>query len=168
MDTKVSTILAATDLSRRFAAVRRAAFIARAHGASLELLHVMSESRGSVGWQELHAVFAGVEADIRIAVAESLNALAAKIENETGVRAQTRAIDGKPFAEIAARSDEIGADVIVVCAHGENLLTPLLGTTAHRVLRVARKPVLLVKSTPPLEHAATPGYACRRRDRLLR
>jgi nucleotide-binding universal stress UspA family protein len=38
------------------------------------------------------------------------------------------------------------------------LLTPLLGTTAHRVLRYARKPVLLVKRTPPLEHPATPGY----------
>jgi nucleotide-binding universal stress UspA family protein len=49
--------------------------------------------------------------------------------------------------------------VIVVGAHGENLLTPLLGTTAHRVLRVARRPVLLVKRTLPVEQAATPGYA---------
>jgi nucleotide-binding universal stress UspA family protein len=38
------------------------------------------------------------------------------------------------------------------------LTTPLLGTTAHRVLRCARKPVLLVKQTPPVEHAVTPGY----------
>jgi nucleotide-binding universal stress UspA family protein len=159
MVTNVTTVLAATDLSRpAFAAVRRAALIARAHGASLELLHVISESVRSAAWQELRAAFAPLEADIRSAVVDNLNAIAQQIESETGVVAQARTSDGKPFAEIAARGEAIGADVIVVGAHGENLLTPLLGTTAHRVLRHARRPVLVVKYTPALEPATASQY----------
>jgi nucleotide-binding universal stress UspA family protein len=159
MHVNVQTVLAATDLSRpAFAAVRRAALIARAHGASLELLHVISESMRSAAWQEFRAAFAPMEADIRAGVAESLDALVAQIESETGVRARPVTVDGKPFAEIAVRSEAINADVIVVGAHGEHLLTPFLGTTAHRVLRYARKPVLLIKYTPQLEHATTSEY----------
>jgi nucleotide-binding universal stress UspA family protein len=160
MPLKVQTILAATDLSRpAFAAVRRAALIARAHDAKLELVHVIADSFRSNAWQELLRAFAQIEADLRKAVAESLEALVAQIETETGVRANALVTEGKPFAEIAARSEAIDADVIVVGAHGENaVLTPLLGTTAHRVLRCSRKPVLLVKQTPSVEHAATPGY----------
>ena len=159
MDTKIRTVLAATDLSRpAFAAVRRAALIAGAHGATLELLHVISESMRSAAWQDFRAAFATVEADIRAGVDESLDALVGQIESEIGVRARALTVDGKPFAEIAARGEAIEADVIVVGAHGENLLTPLLGTTAHRVLRYARKPVLVVKHTPPLEQTMTFDY----------
>jgi len=156
----LQTILAATDLSRpAFAAVRRAALLARAHDAKLELVHVIPDSFRSNAWQELLIAFAQVEADLRSSVAESLEALVAQLETETGVRANALVAEGKAFAEIAARSEAIHADLIVVGAHGENLvLTPLLGTTAHRVLRCARKPVLLVKQTPSAEHAPMPGY----------
>jgi nucleotide-binding universal stress UspA family protein len=157
MQEPVRTILAATDLSRgAFAAVRRAALIARAHDAALELVYVIAESVRA--WNELRAAFASVETDLRGSVVENLDALVAQIESETGVNAHAVVLDGKPFAQIAARSQAIGADVIVVGAHGENMATPLLGTTAHRVLRFSQKPVLLVKRTPPVEHAADPGY----------
>ena len=160
MHVNVQTILAATDLSRpAFAAVRRAALIARAHDAKLELVHVIADSFRSMARQDLLIAFAQVEADLRGSVAENLEALVAQVETETGVRANALVAEGKPFAEIAARSEAIDTDLIVVGAHGENLvLTPLLGTTAHRVLRFARKPVLLVKQTPSVDHAATPGY----------
>jgi nucleotide-binding universal stress UspA family protein len=160
MHDTVPTILAATDLSRpAFAAVLRAALIARAHRAKLELVHVIPDSFHSAAWQELRAAFARVDADLRDAVISNLEALVSQVEAEVGIRAHAVLAEGKPFAEIAARCDAIGADLIVVGAHGENILTtPLLGTTAHRVLRVARKPVLLVKRTPPVEQAATSGY----------
>src|SRR5688572_564840 len=160
MHVNVQTILAATDLSRpAFAAVRRAALIARAHDAKLELVHVIHDSFRSNAWQELLLAFAQVEADLRTSIAESLEALVAQLETETAVRANALVAEGKPFAAIAARSEAIDADLIVVGAHGENLvLTPLLGTTAHRVLRCARKPVLLVKQTPSPAHAPMAGY----------
>lgn len=161
MDTKISAVLAATDLSRpAFAAVRRAALVARAHDARLEIVHVIPEAGRAAAWNDLKARFAGMEADLRTAVTENLDAVVAQIEAEIGIKGEPVVAAGKPFAQIAARSEEIGADVIVVGAHGENILaTPLLGTTAHRVLRFARKPVLLVKRTPPVEQPATPGYA---------
>ena len=160
MHANIKTVLAATDLSRpAFAAVRRAALIARAHDAKLELVHVIPDSFRSNAWQSLLVAFAQVEADLRSSVAESLESLVVQVETETGIRANALVAEGKPFAEIAARSEAIDADLIVVGAHGEDLvLTPLLGTTAHRVLRFARKPVLLVKHTPSAEHAVKPGY----------
>ena len=160
MHANVRTILAATDLSRpAFAAVRRAALIARAHGAKLELIHVIADSFRSNAWQELLIAFAEVEGDLRNSVAASMEGLVSQLETESGIRANAFVTEGKPFAEIAARSEAIDADLVVVGAHGENaVLTPLLGTTAHRVLRYSRKPVLLVKQTPSAEHAASPGY----------
>lgn len=160
MDATVSTVLVATDLSRAaFAAVRRAALIARAHGARLEIVHVIPDELRSAGWDDLRARFAAMTSDLRKTAGESLDGLVAQIASESGIRATPVVAAGKPFAQIAARSEEIEADVIVVGAHGENILTtPLLGTTAHRLLRFARKPVLLVKQTPPLEQPPAPGY----------
>ena len=159
MPEAIKKVLAATDMSRpAFAALRRAALIARTHGAQLEIVHVVSETLRMVRWNELRAAFAHVEADFRSSVTESLDALVAQLAKESGIEAKAVVLDGKPFAEIAARSEAIGADVIVVGAHGENVATPLLGTTAHRVLRVARKPVLLVKRTPPLGDDVASAY----------
>ena len=160
MHTPVQTILTATDLSvAASAAVRRAALIARAHDAKLELVHVLSNSIASCAWRELRAAFATMEVDIRVSATASLDALVAEVQSEIGVPASPVVVDGKPFAEIAGRSEVVQADVVVVGAHGENLLTPLLGTTAHRVLRFARRPVLLVKQQPSLAQGAThSGY----------
>jgi len=157
MHDPIRTILVATDLSRgAFAAVRRAALIARAHNAKLEVAHVFPSSLRL--WNEPPAELAAVEADLRTSVSDNLDALVSQIESESGVRAHVVVLDGKPFAGIAARSQAIAADLIVVGAHGENVTTPLIGTTAHRVLRLAGKPVLLVRRTPPLEQAAPSGY----------
>lgn len=159
MKLAVKTILAATDLSRpAFAAARRAALIAHDHGANLELLHVIADSFGSATWNEVRAALAPVVTDLRQSVQDDLDALVQQIEKETGVRARSIVAEGKPFAEIAARCEAIDADLVVVGAHGENLLAPLLGTTAHRVLRVSRKPVLLVKQTPSVESGAVSTY----------
>ena len=159
MTRAIKTILAATDLSRpAFAAARRAALIARDHDASLELLHVISDSFASATWNDIRATL-GLEMDFRQSIDESLDALVLQLQTETGVKASARVLEGKPFAEISARSEAVDADLIVVGAHGENLLTPLLGTTAHRILRLSRKPVLLVKQTPEVDRLPASGYA---------
>ena len=155
----VKTILVATDLSRpAFAAVRRAALVARDHDATLDLLHVIPDSFGSAVWNEMRAVLAPADQDVRRSIDDGVATLVRQIETETGVRANASVSEGKPYAAITARSEAIDADLVVVGAHGENLLTPLLGTTAHRVLRLSRRPVLLVKQTPAVEHGATSAY----------
>ena len=160
MQVKVQTILAATDLSPpALAAVRRAALLARAQGAKLELVHVIADSLRRARVDGLPTALAQINADVRQSATDDLDAIVATIETEIGIRARAVIAQGKPFAEIAARSEVIDADVVVVGAHGETpLLTPLLGTTAHRVLRVARRPVLLVKQPPSTGHADSGEY----------
>lgn len=72
---------------------------------------------------------------------------------ETNVSAHAHLAKGRPYVEIAARAAEIGADLIVIGAHGENALVDLfVGSTARRVLRASSLPVLLVKQTLPFPY----------------
>lgn len=147
---QVKTIVAATDLSRpALEAARRAALIARDHGARLELLHVIPHPFVSDSWNQILFALKLDERHFREAAARQLGEQAQRIQVETTIAPDIHIAEGKPFAEIAARSRAVRADLLVVGAHGENvLLDPFLGTTAHRVLRFARVPVLLVKQSP--------------------
>lgn len=160
MNTDLRTILVATDLSRpAFAAVRRGALIARDTGAKLELLHVVADSFQSMEWNEVRAATGLFEKQMIENAGNDLAAIVRQIDAEFGVSARAQVLPGKPFSVIAEYSETVAADLILVGAHGENLLlTPLLGTTAHRVLRLARKPVLLVKQTPTPEDRSPAGY----------
>jgi nucleotide-binding universal stress UspA family protein len=153
-------ILAATDLSRpAFAAVRRAALVAVDRGASLELLHVVTGSFGAAEWNDLRAATGLYEKDILQAATSNLQALVTQIETELGIRANALVVQGRPHLAIAERSEALDAELVVVGAHGENMLmTPLLGTTAHRVLNLVQKPVLLVKQTPGTDESFRAGY----------
>jgi nucleotide-binding universal stress UspA family protein len=120
---------------------------------------VIPDSFASAVWNEVREVLGPAEVTLRQSVYAGLDDLVLQIEAEIGVKANARVSEGKPFAEITARSEDIDADLIVVGARGENLfLTPLLGRTAHRILRLSRRPVLLVKQTPPVDETAKSGY----------
>src|SRR6476620_9406851 len=146
----IKTILAATDLSRAaFTAVQRAARIARDQEARLELLHVVPQGFGSSAWDEIRSTLGLSEDHALDTAAEQLKDLGTPIATEFGVDMHTHVSEGRPFAEIAARADEIEAGLVVVGAHGENvLLSAMLGTTAHRVLRVSAVPVILARTVP--------------------
>lgn len=152
---RIRTIVAATDLSRAaYTAVQRAALVARTHGASLELLHVVSRQSVSNAWREmLHS--AGLrEGQLRDQAAQQLLEVGALVRAEFGVEVTTHVAEGKPYAEIARRIEALDPDLVVVGAHGESaLLTPVLGTTAHRVLRLSGAPVLLSKQAVPAPYA---------------
>ena len=150
----LKTIVAATDLSRpALEAARRAALLARHHGARLELLHVIPHPFIS---DSLNQVLFALKLDprrFRESAARGLEEQARRIQADTGVAPNLHIVEGKPFGEIAARASAIAADLLVVGAHGENaLLDPFLGTTAHRILRFASVPVLLVKQSPAFEY----------------
>ena len=159
-DVGIRRIIVGTDLSRpAYAAVRRAAIISHASAAKLELLHVVSDSFASMEWNGVRAAAGLLEKDMLESAAHDLHEVAAQIETELGVHGDALVVRGRPFSAIAARSEETDADLVVVGAHGENfLLTPLLGTTAHRILRLSRKPVLLVKQTPGTGEPLANGY----------
>lgn len=151
------TIVAASDLSRpALDAGRRAALVARAHGARLQLLHVVSQPFVPDSLSEAFAALQRDPRNWRESALERLREHGARIRAETGVEPEIHVAEGKPFAQIARFATEAGADLLVVGAHGENaLLDPLLGTTAHQVLRTARIPVLLARlpAASPYERA---------------
>ena len=150
----IKTIVAATDLSSSsLEAAHRAALLARRHGAGLELLHVIPHPFISDSLNQVLLALKLDEQRFRKSAIRELEAQAQQIQADTGIAPSLHIAEGKPFIEIAARASAIAADLLVVGAHGENiLLDPFLGTTAHHILRFARVPVLLVKQSPAFEY----------------
>lgn len=78
---------------------------------------------------------------------------AGTVANEAGISAETRLIEidalGQRIPEvIAADADAWSADLIVIGTHGRRGLSHLLlGSVAEGVVRVAAKPVLLIRGT---------------------
>lgn len=127
-------ILAATDFSDRSEqAVRRAALLARRHGAGLALIHVVDDDRPA------HLV------EIEHRAAALLLEERAQALRDDGIGVSAIVCDGAPSAALLATATETDADLIVIGAHRRHLLKDVfLGTTAERIIRQATTPVLMV------------------------
>lgn len=154
MNTHPSSIIAATDLSQPASyAVRRAALLVTELGARLRLLHSTDEG----DWLERWAV--GSHAPISrelwrestvAALAQACDGLSAKykmpvdaeVVDEPLVTALDRLAQGSELA------------MVVIGAHGRRgVRESLLGSTADRLLRAGRLPVLLVRNEPRARYA---------------
>lgn len=132
----VKSILMATDLSARSdRALERAVNLAQAHGAQLTIVHVIDS--------HLPASLAdGQEATARQSIKEQIAELAPQDRSRIAISVAF----GRSHVEILATSEKVDADLIVVGAHRADAFMDLFrGTTAERVIRAARVPVLLVK-----------------------
>jgi nucleotide-binding universal stress UspA family protein len=151
----VKRILAATDFSRHAeSAVRRAALLARSAGAGLEVAHAVYLPPLVGRWRKLIEGEGITEETLHANAATRLAELAASIVQRLDVAPPaTRVLTGKPPVALAAWAQESAAELIVIGAHGEHLLLDLfVGSTALKLLRLADRPVLLVKQTPPFEY----------------
>ena len=152
----IKVILAATDLSRSGEiAARRAATLARAAGARLELVHVLCDFSVLTSWMALRGALAPRAARSRVGAVGGLRRAAARVEAEFSLAVGTHLAEGKPHAEIARRAEAIGADVVVLGARGgRHVRDALVGTTAQRVQRRLSVPVLVARKVPvvPYEH----------------
>lgn len=140
-----SRILVATDgspLSRR--AVRAAAELARAFGARLSVIHVVSPYLGSTGIDlaKLPGFKHAVEKSAR-APLEAARALARKQE----VNAEAVAVvGGEPWKAILRAAQSRRCDLIVMASHGRRGLSGLiLGSEAAKVLARSTIPVLVCR-----------------------
>jgi nucleotide-binding universal stress UspA family protein len=100
----------------------------------------------------LHVVPAGLPVrDEQSAVRDAKKALAAEVRHLARSLARSVSVIpvvaiGTPAAEIAARADTVGAELIVMGRGGRRSLREMfLGSTAERVLRRTRAPVLVVQ-----------------------
>jgi len=141
------TFLAATDLSdaARDAACQ-AAFLAAEHGGTLELLHVVDVASMKTV-REMIRSHDEAEAKLIDDAQRRLDELKSGIAGKTQVAAVARVAIGKVLDEILWASEQ--ADLLVLGARGLNAWRDrLLGTTADRLLRMCKRPVLVVKHPP--------------------
>jgi nucleotide-binding universal stress UspA family protein len=142
------TILHPTDFSEAseaaFAEARR---LAGASDAELVLLHVLTppsayELQG-FEWGALHLPD---EAARRHSAAVELGRLVGRAKRR-GVRGRAMLVEGVPNREILRIAASIPVDLVVMGTHGRHGLDRLLfGSTASRVVRGARCPVLTVRA----------------------
>ncbi|NMG15314.1 MULTISPECIES: universal stress protein [Aromatoleum] len=146
----VKRLLVATDLSApaRHAA-DRAALVAREVGARLDLFHVANVT----AMEKLRLLVAEVPAEIeqRVldAAREEMRELAANLLKHHGVAAGVQVASGPLLPEIIGHADTISADLLVLGARGSSFMRHLLiGSTAERMVRKTRWPMLIAKQPP--------------------
>lgn len=141
--TSFRSILVATDFSvDGNHAVRRAALLAQDCGASLSIVHVVK----AAGCKPLRDWFSpSIDIDLKTAQARStLRRFAAEIAGRHDVAASFEVLVGDPLDELLNASQRV--DLVVLGQQGNNRLKALLiGRTADRLLRMCRRPVLVVK-----------------------
>lgn len=146
---RLAHVIAATDLStpaRR--AALRAARVARASGAALTLQHTISRPALDElrHWVGLHAP---AEAALCEAARRDLRALADDLERRLRAPVDARVDCGDVADAIAAAADALNADLLVIGARGAGTLRRLLlGSTASRLLRASRRPLLVARHYP--------------------
>ncbi len=151
--------------ARALPGVAKAAQIARANGARLELFHAVSHPVYLEPFAPEELAPARVLAGERARAKARLDKLAAKLRRQ-GVKAGVAVeVDFPPHEAIIRRASRIGADLIVVDAHaGRRLMPALLQLTDWELLRYSRLPVLVVKGRrryrrPVLLAAVDPMHA---------
>lgn len=157
---RVRAILAATDFSAPARhATARAIGIARDVGAAVTLMHVLN--RGAL--DELRALLgmqaASVERQLVERARSELAAVAASVGAPLGVAAGVHLATGSVLREVLDHADAIDAGLLVLGARGEGFMRHLLlGSTAERLLRKSRRPMLVVKqrSVDPYRRVLVP------------
>ena len=137
-------VLAGIDLTERSRnAFARAVELTRASGASLTLLHVVSDALPNAV-ASVHEKFAE----------EALRDLAARARAD-GVEVTTRLVRGRDYEGLIDEARETACDLAVIGTHRpSSFMQDMLGTTADRVIRNGSVPVLLVRKPPAGPYAS--------------
>lgn len=135
----MKTILVATDFSERSdRAVTRAAMIAARAKVRLHLVHVVDDDQNQ-------RIIDGETTLSRQLLTEE----AERLDRTDGLTCTSEIVLGDPFEAIGRAAGAVGADLVVLGAHRRRLLRDVfVGTTAQRVIRRARQPVLMVNAPP--------------------
>jgi nucleotide-binding universal stress UspA family protein len=151
----ISTIVAATDFSfAAHRAVRRAGMLAKAHGAALELVHVIDASSAKtllLSSTEPNSSGPNLEERVRSEAKRSLESLADDVIKAGGVVTAQLLREGAVRDEIVAAAAR--SDLLVLGPRGINPVRDfLLGTTAERMARMVPCPMLVVKQDPQISY----------------
>ncbi|GAM11689.1 universal stress protein [Geobacter sp. OR-1] len=139
-------ILLAVDFSdSSMNACEYALALATKFGSKLIIVHVINEPVDLRGFYVPHISFDRLEQEIEEGARKMMDKFVA---NSLGGFAnfETLILSGIPYEEILKKSEEEHADLIVLGTHGRTGIDHLLfGSTAERVVRTAKCPVLTVR-----------------------
>jgi len=156
MASPIRTVVAATDFSfSAHRAARRAAAVAKVHGAVLHLLHVLDSSSAKALLRRSPAI--DVEQPLHLEAERALNSLADDVAAAGGAVTERLLREGRVMDEILSAA--ASSDLVVLGPRGVNPLRDfILGSTAERMARMIECPMLVVKQDPqiPYENVLVP------------
>ena len=143
----IRKILYATDYSESSVpACDYALTLAKLSGAELYVLHVIGEFVDRRKSQIQPEAMAVLEREVELQAVKEMDDFC-RSKFEADVRYQTEVVMGMPFQEILRRAESLPADLIVVGTHGRTGLEHVIvGSTAERLVRRSKIPVLTVRS----------------------
>ncbi|HEY4370201.1 MAG TPA: universal stress protein [Steroidobacteraceae bacterium] len=156
MTSPIATVIAASDFSLAAQrAAMRAGLLAKAHGGSLQLMHVLE----GTGINALRRTSPGsdLEERVRIEAMCALDSLADDVIRSGGVVADRLLREGRIIDEILAASAQ--AELLVLGPRGVNPIRDfVIGSTAERLARRVVCPMLVAKQDPQIhyEHVFVP------------
>lgn len=152
LDIRLRKIVVPTDFSDNAKeAFRHAAAIARWSGAELIVLHVVEKFMDhSLLYSDVWPFQKPLREYYRELEERTEERLARNVKKAVGPDIEFRVVvtTGVPSSEIVSLASREAADLIVIAPQGRGgLAQTLLGSTTDRVLRKARCPILLVRTT---------------------
>jgi nucleotide-binding universal stress UspA family protein len=166
---EIKKILYATDLSENARhAFAYAVSLANLYGASITLLHTVEETPGLVDkgvigyigaerWEEIkkkhyleaRETLTGKKRDtvpIREVLDQFCENAKSSHEDHDFITDEILVTKGHPADEILSQAEKRNCDLIVMGTHGHGIIEEaLLGSTARRVIRRSKKPVLVIR-----------------------
>ncbi|MEO1241025.1 MAG: universal stress protein [Pseudomonadota bacterium] len=138
----MKSILLATDFSERSGfAVERAVSLAKTHGATLHLLHIIDSDLPS-----------RIEDGQRRAAEAQLDELSNAMRQK-GAQCMISLKRGEAHEAISEAALESAADLVVIGTHRRNpMRNAFVGTTAERMIRLGSTPVLIVRTEEPKDY----------------
>lgn len=145
----IQNILVATDFSKGAdKAVERAALLAAIYQCKrAELITINDGGKPQTAFGIKDSVFDAILRSITETACEDLRLKAAELRARYGIEFACTFRFGQASKEIINRAEEMDADLIITGAHERNLLPDFLfGTTTDKLIRLSRRPLLIVKS----------------------
>lgn len=142
----IKTILFATDFSAASQpAAEYAIMLTKLTGAHLHVLHVINELEEQQRVMIPLEAFQILEKKVELMAIAELEQFCKK--QAGNLATTTHAVVGVPFAKILEIAGDVDADLLVLGTHGRTGIEHILvGSTAERVVRHAKIPVLTVRS----------------------
>lgn len=141
------TILYATDFSdSSVSAADHARLLKELTGATLHILHVIGELSDQQRTMIHQEYFKDFEKSVEQQALQDMHQFCAShFEGLEQIKSHT--LIGNPFQQIMQLSEQLSADLIVMGTHGRTGIEHVLvGSTAERVVRYSKIPVLTVRS----------------------